>query len=413
MLSEAKNEQGQGQDQGVTFTRTVQAPASEVYRAFTHPAALRDWLCEVAEVEPRAGGRFYLGWDNGYYTAGKYTESARGERIGFTWRGPHDPEHSQVLVTLAPEGESTTVTVTHTGTGAGDAWTESVQGIRGWETALENLQSVLETGIDLRLVRRPMFGLSGASVLNVEMAAELGVPVEEGLLLTALVEGLAAHNAGLRPNDVLVSIGDRPIRDYGSLASALGLHQAGDRVPATFYRDGEQHTVTLELSPRQTPQVPETLQALAEVVRSDFAALSQELDSLVEGVSEQEAEYRRTGGGWNAKEVLAHLVASEYDGQVTIANLVADAPDDPAYYANDLLRLRPMIAAHGNIADIAQELKRAQQVTAGMIANMPPPASERKRNIFRLGLGYGTLADHTREHFAEIKALVEAARTRS
>ncbi|MDQ3706149.1 MAG: SRPBCC domain-containing protein [Chloroflexota bacterium] len=409
MLAEAKNEPGR--DQGVTFTRAVQAPVSEVYRAFTHPVALRDWLCEAAEVEARAGGRFYLGWDNGYYTAGQYTEAARGERVGFTWRGPHDSGHSQVLVALTPEGEGTTVTVTHAGAGAEDAWTESAQGINGWETALENLQSILETGIDLRLVRRPMFGLSGATVLNAEMAAELGVPVEEGLLLTGLAEGLAAHNAGLQPNDVLVSIGDRPVRDYGSLVSALGLHQAGDCVPAVFYRGGEQHTVTLQLSPRQMPQVPETMQALAEAVRSDFEALSQELDTLVEGVSEQEAEYRRTGGGWNAREVLAHLIASEYDGQVTIANLAADAPEDPAYYANDLLRLRAMVAAHGNIADMAQDLKRAQQVTAEMIANMPPPASERKRNIFRLGLGYGTLVDHTREHFGEIKALVAAART--
>ncbi|HEX8596931.1 MAG TPA: SRPBCC domain-containing protein [Chloroflexia bacterium] len=409
MLAKAENEQGQ--DQGVTFTRTVQAPASEVYRAFTHPAALRDWLCEAAEVEPRSGGRFYLGWDNGYYTAGKYTEATRGERVGFTWRGPRDPGQSQVLVTLAPEGEGTTVTVTHTGTGVDDAWTESVQGIRGWETALENLQSILERGIDLRLVRRPMFGLNGASVLSAEMAAELGVPVQEGLLLTGLAEGLAAHNAGLRPNDVLLSIGDRPIRDYGSLVSALGLHQAGDRVPATFYRDGEQHTVTLELSPRQMPEVPETLQALAEVLHRDSAALGQELDSLMEGVTEEEAEYRPESAGWSAKEVMAHLIAVEYDGHTTIANLVADAPDDPAYYANDLLRLRAMIAAHGSLTALAHEFKRSQQVTAEMIANLAAPASERKRNVFRLGLAYGTLADHTREHFSEIKALVEAART--
>lgn len=409
MLTEEKNEQGQQ----TTFTRTVKAPASEVYRAFTHPVALRDWLCDAAEVEPRAGGRFYLAWDNGYYTAGTYTDLARNERVGFTWRGPHDPGHSQALVTLSAEGEGTTVTVTHTGTGAGagNSWVEgTAQGVRDWESGLENLQSILETGMDLRLIRRPMFGLNGAAVLNEQTAAELGVPVEEGLRLTGLVEGLAAHNAGLRPNDVLVSIGEHPVRDYGSLGSALGLHQAGDRVPATFYRDGEQHTVTLELSPRRMPEVPDTMQALAELVRRDNTELAQELDSLIEGITEEEAEHRSSEDGWNAKEVLAHLIAVEYDGQLTFANLAADAPDDPAYYANDLLRLRPMVAAHGTLRGLAEEFKRSQQVTVAMIENLPAPASQRKRNVFRLGLGYAGSADHAREHFGEIKALAQAAR---
>jgi hypothetical protein len=257
-----------------------------------------------------------------------------------------------------------------------------------------------------------MFGLNGAAALTAEMAAELGVPIVEGLRLTGLAEGLAAHNAGLLPNDVLVSLGDHPVRDFGSLIAALSLHQAGDQVPATFYRDGRQQTVTLELSARQLPAVPETMQELAANVRKDSEELARELDSLIGGVTDEEAEYRSSADNWNAGEVLAHLVASEYDGHVTIGNLVEDAPDDPAYYANDLLRLRPLAAAHGSIAALAEELKRSHQVTADMLANMPAPASERKRNIFRLGLGYAGLADHTHEHFNEIRALVEAARTK-
>jgi membrane-associated protease RseP (regulator of RpoE activity) len=367
----------------------------------------------VAEVDPRAGGRFYIAWDNGYYTAGEYTELQRNERVGFTWRGPHDPEHGEVSVTLTPEGNATTVTLAHTGRGAGNAWSESALGIRGWETALENLQSVLETGIDLRLVRRPMFGLNGADALNAEIAAELGVPVEEGLRLTGLAEGLPAHNAGLQPNDVLVRMGDRPIRDFNSLVSVMGLHQAGDCVPATFYRDGRQQTVTLELSPRQMPEVPETLEVLVEIIRRDGAAVGQELDTLIDGVTEDEAEYHPDSGGWNAKEILAHLIAQEYDGHTTIANLVADAPDDPVYYANDLVRLRPLVAAHGTLRAMAEEFKRSQRMGGEMIANMPAPASERKSNVFRLGIAYANLADHTREHFGEIKALVEARRATS
>ena len=41
------------------FKTTVAAPPGEVYRALTHGTALRDWLADAAQSDPRAGGRLY------------------------------------------------------------------------------------------------------------------------------------------------------------------------------------------------------------------------------------------------------------------------------------------------------------------------------------------------------------------
>src|SRR5438132_9818080 len=179
------------QHETLTFERTVHTSPSEAFHAFTHPTALRDWLCNAAEVDPRAGGCVYLWWNGGYYSAGVFTELRRDENLAFTWRGPEDPAASEVRVGFAPHDGKTTISLTHGGLGSDEGWAEAIKQIRrGWEVGLENLQSLLETGIDLRLARRPMLGISGGGELDAERAARLGVPVTEGLWLDGFIDGM-------------------------------------------------------------------------------------------------------------------------------------------------------------------------------------------------------------------------------
>src|SRR5947207_1176801 len=149
------------QAETLTFEVTVEAEPAEVFRAFIAPGALRSWLCDAAQVEPRKGGRIYLAWNDGYYTAGSATEFNKDESLAFTWLGPGEPAATEVRVTLKAQGERTAVTVTHSGVGSGEEWAESARKINKiWDVGLENLQSALETGVDLRVARRPMFGLN-------------------------------------------------------------------------------------------------------------------------------------------------------------------------------------------------------------------------------------------------------------
>src|SRR5688572_24849107 len=146
------------QQDTLTFERTVPGEAADAFRAFTNSAALRDWLCNNAQVEARKGGPIYLWWSDGYFSSGTITDFSRDESLGFTWRGPNDPASSEVRVTFTPQGEGgTLVSVTQSGIGSGPEWAESANRIKPlWHDALENLQSILETGTDLRISRRPM-----------------------------------------------------------------------------------------------------------------------------------------------------------------------------------------------------------------------------------------------------------------
>jgi uncharacterized protein YndB with AHSA1/START domain len=65
--------------QTLSFTQLVKTSPESVYDAFTNATQLREWLCNVATVVPRPGGRIYLWWNSGYYTSGR----SRWQHLGF------------------------------------------------------------------------------------------------------------------------------------------------------------------------------------------------------------------------------------------------------------------------------------------------------------------------------------------
>lgn len=399
--------------QVLKFTRTVNAPPAEVYRAFTNSTALREWLCDAAQADPRKGGRVHLWWNAGYYTTGEYTALVPGRKVAFTWRGQDDPDATRVQVSLAVKNGVTRVTLTHAGVGAGRAWAATVQGFQHeWTKNLENLQSVLETGHDLRLTLRPLLGIN-IGEFDATVAARLGAPVWEGLRLDGVVEGLGAHAAGLQKDDVIVSLAGKKVAGWPTMAAALRAHRAGDEVKVAFYRGAEKRTVTMKLSPRPLPEVPAMAEALAEAVRKQYGDLDVELARCFERVSEDEAARRPAPGEWSAKEIVAHLIIGERDTHAWIADLIGGQERwSDSFTGNDLSRHRATAAIYATVPTLLEELQRNEAETVAMLAALPAEFVARKGSYWRLGYSQLSLADHTREHFGQIRAAIEAARKR-
>ncbi len=394
------------QEGTLTARRTVEANSTEVFRAFTNTGALRDWLCNSAQVEPRKGGRVYLWWNNGYYTSGVFTDVKRGESLAFTWQGPGEPA-SEVRVSFTSRDGSTDVEVTHDGITSSEM-AERAQ--RLWEEGLENLQSVVETGDDLRFTRRPMFGLNDADEMTSEIAEKIGVPVTEGLRLNGLVAGMGAEAAGLQKDDVVVAIGERDVMNFPTFVAAIEPHRAGDRVPVTFYRGPEKRTVEMELSARPKTEVPATLEATVEGARQMYATLDKELDELLEGVVEEDAERSSAPGEWSAKMVLAHLIGSERDTQVWMAAMSEDVDLEQPYHSNSPERLQAMVSVYSPLPALVEELKRSEAVTVALAASLSQETAGHKHWFKQLATWLTTLQDHHREHFGEIKKLIDSGK---
>lgn len=96
----------------------IDAPPEEVFPYFTEPDALTSWMGDRAIVEPRAGGRFVLHFDD-RVVEGRYVAVEFPHRVVITW-GRHGsarlpPGGSTLEVSFAPEGAGTRVTIMHDG----------------------------------------------------------------------------------------------------------------------------------------------------------------------------------------------------------------------------------------------------------------------------------------------------------
>jgi len=400
--------------QTVTVKRTVNAPPSEAYRAFTRAIALREWMCDVATTDVRVGGRVYFWWNSGYYTSGEFTALEPNKALAFTWHGRGEPGATQVQVSFTPTEGGTEVTLTHSGFGAGPEWVEPRQDSEhGWGIGLENLQSVLETGQDLRLVRRPMLGIN-LDEFNAEIAAKLGVPVRDGIRLAGVLEGMGAQAAGLQKDDVLVSLGGKPATDFPTLVNALQDRRAGDTVEVVFYRHGEKKVVPMKLSPRPIPEVPPTPAALAEAMRQAYADFQTELAACLAGITEAEAAHHPAPGEWNALETIGHLIAVERENQTWITDLLNDDERWSDRFENPTAvpaRVGATAAAYPTLAALAEELQHSQAEVVAMLAALPPEFVAHKGSFWRLGQNLlQQPLDHVREHCAQVRAAVQAAR---
>ena len=402
--------------QAVISKRTVNAPPAEAYRAFTRAVALREWMCDVATTDVRVGGRLYFWWNSGYYTSGEFTALEPDKEVAFTWHGRGEPGTTQVQVSFAATEGGTEVTLTHSGFGAGPEWDEPRQDSEhGWGIGLENLQSVLETGQDLRLVCRPMLGIN-LDEFNAEIAAKLGVPVTEGIRLVGVLEGMGAQAAGLQKDDVLVSLGGKPATDFPTLVNALQDRRAGDTVEVAFYRGGEKKTVAMKLSPRPLPEVPPTPAALAETMRKLYADFQAELTACLAGITEAEAAHHPAHGEWSALETLGHLIAVERENQTWITDLLNDDERWSDRFENPAAapaRVGATAAAYPTLAALVEELRRSQAEVVAMLAALPPEFVAHKGSYWRLGTNLlQQPLDHVREHCAQVGAAVQAARGR-
>lgn len=68
-----------------------------------------------------------------------------------------------------------------------------------------------------------------------------------GVAVVEVSDGGAADEAGLRPGDVIVRLGDTDITTITSLAEALASMRPGDRTKVTYTRDGDERTAEVTL----------------------------------------------------------------------------------------------------------------------------------------------------------------------
>ncbi len=121
----------------------------------------------------------------------------------------------------------------------------------GFAIPINTAKAVLNDLITLGTVRRPSLGIVSLPI-GPELAQEMGLPADYGILIVRTVPGGAAERAGLKGGnqraylgttpimiggDLIVAIDGDSVGDQQDLANTMNKHRSGDTVTVTVYRN--------------------------------------------------------------------------------------------------------------------------------------------------------------------------------
>jgi len=120
----------------------------------------------------------------------------------------------------------------------------------GFAIPINTAKAVLDDLVHLGRVRRPEMGVRTIPI-GPELADQMGLAADSGLLILEVVPGSAADRAGLRGGteraylgnapimiggDLVVAIDGQPVEDQQDLSHVMQNHRSGDTVTVTVYR---------------------------------------------------------------------------------------------------------------------------------------------------------------------------------
>ncbi len=119
----------------------------------------------------------------------------------------------------------------------------------GFAVPADTARQVMEQLIRDGKVRRGWIGVEPRD-LSTELAEGLNLTVKSGVLIAGVLQNGPAGKAGLRPGDVVLQIGERPVKNVAELFAAVAALQPDTETVLLTQRGGEQVRVTVKVGER-------------------------------------------------------------------------------------------------------------------------------------------------------------------
>jgi S1-C subfamily serine protease len=131
----------------------------------------------------------------------------------------------------------------------------------GFAIPINTAKAVLDDLVSLGRVRRPTLGILPLPI-GPELADQLGLAADSGLLIVQVTPGSGADRAGLRAGnqraylgnvpimlggDLIVAVEGQPVQDAQDLSHIMQNHRAGDIITVTIYRGKKKLDVRVTL----------------------------------------------------------------------------------------------------------------------------------------------------------------------
>ena len=131
----------------------------------------------------------------------------------------------------------------------------------GFAIPINTAKAVLNDLVTFGRVKRPALGIRSLPI-GPELAEQMGLPVDYGVLIISVAPGSAAERAGLKGGserayignipimlggDLIVAIDGQDVVDQQDLSHVMNNHRAGDSVTVTIYRNKRKMDVKVTL----------------------------------------------------------------------------------------------------------------------------------------------------------------------
>ena len=121
--------------------------------------------------------------------------------------------------------------------------------------AKQVMEQIIETGV----VTRGWVGI-GVQDITPELAESLKLAQTSGALITEVVAGGPADKAGVKPGDVLISVGDKPVKDYPTTLEAIAALKPNTTAVLKVQREKRDMNLPVNVGLRPKPRREEQQQ---------------------------------------------------------------------------------------------------------------------------------------------------------
>jgi sugar-specific transcriptional regulator TrmB len=145
----------------------------------------------------------------------------------------------------------------------------------------------------------------------------------------------------------------------------------------------------MELSKRAVPKVPDDPKELAKEARKRYEPALAELEKVLEGVSDADANKIPEPGEWSAMETLAHLLHNERGYSAYFSEMINGYERTADGFGTNIhAAVKATVKAYPTVKVMLAEIRASVEETLAFLSMLPKEFVARKGSYYRLGAGF-------------------------
>lgn len=136
-----------------------------------------------------------------------------------------------------------------------------------------------------------------------ELAELFGLKENHGVIITDVIPGSPAEEAGLKADDVIIELNGKKIKNYLTFRNAIAMLKPGTKIKLKIFRDGKEENVKLKIGS----------QTQARALLNESSEFARKFGIVVEDITEEMAEKlnHKVGQGVVVSEVVSGSSAEQ------------------------------------------------------------------------------------------------------